>query len=149
MRSLYTYTEGLVRSSRRQRNLWFRRSEKAKERLKWPFVNAYLLSSSFSEFIRHPLLHKDDVARPMFDYLSEDGKIIVDCIGKIEAMAADFSKIAPRIGSPGLNLRQQNSSRPEGDELERFYRDQSDYDYVYERYQPDFVNFGYQKIELV
>ncbi len=84
----------------------------------------------------------------MFDYLSEDGKIIVDCIGKIESMAADFSEIAPRIGSPGLNLRQQNSSRPEGVELERFYRDQSDYDYVYERYEPDFVNFGYQKIEL-
>jgi hypothetical protein len=145
MRSLYTYTEGLVRSYGLQRHLWRLRSDKAP--WNWAFIRAYLGSNGFSEFIRHPLLESTSVARPMSDYLTEDGRIIVDFVGKMENMTSDFGQVAARIGAHDLELGQANRSRTGSGGPERFYRDQADYDWVYERYLADFTNFGYPRVE--
>ena len=112
MRSLYAYYARMAALRRRraaQPRLMLP-GLGAGDPLHWPGMQAYLATSSFSEFIRHPRLYHDPGAAPQIDMVSENGRVIVDRIGRFERLAEDFAALAAAVGAPGARLARVNAS---------------------------------------
>ena len=80
---------------------------------KWPGMQAYLESASFSEFIRHPKFGPAFMgSRRQADSLCDtDGRLMMDVVGRYETLQQDFAAIAARIGLPAAALGWRNASR--------------------------------------
>jgi hypothetical protein len=113
MRSLYYYYAKMA--ARRRRHGWrfayMLPGLHTGDPLHWPGMQAYLDTRTFSEFIRHPRLYADPGAAPPVNMVSEDGRIIVDHIGRLGRLAEDFAALATTIGVPGARLARINTSQ--------------------------------------
>lgn len=76
--------------------------------LRWPVTRAYLETSAFSEFIRHPAFNGKGQCESLCD---AEGRIIVDFIGNYESLDADFARVTERIGLGPISLPRRNASR--------------------------------------
>ena len=140
--SLYTYIEMMVQGqgvrryvppSLRKNRLW-----------RWPGTKAYLDTRSFSEFIRHDdFVQHEPGAQPMVDWLTDQGKVLVSFIGKVESLEKDFAQITATIGMAQSAVPPKNVSRSRV-RLRDYYRG-ADFDYVFDRYRADFETFGYDR----
>jgi Sulfotransferase family len=140
--SLYTYIEMMVQGqgvrryvppSLRKNRLW-----------RWPGTKAYLDTRSFSEFIRHDdFVQHEPGAQPMVDWLTDQGKVLVSFIGKVESLEKDFAQITASIGMAQSAVPPKNVSRSRV-RLRDYYRG-ADFDYVFDRYRADFETFGYDR----
>ena len=143
--SLYTWIDWLVSSG------GWRLSVKrivSPERglLAWPGVKAYLQCKNFSEFLRHPLIQGDAPgALPMADSLCENGKLLVDFVGKQENLDEDLLNIKDVIGIPPKPISKSKVSSKALDPND-YYRKQSDLDLVYDHYKVDFDLFHYNRL---
>ena len=145
LRSLYTYTRQLLRQEGMRRHLArVGRYRGSKPPFSWGWVSAYLESRSFSEYIRNPRLLQDPVALPMYDYLTADGELIVDFVGRHESLDQDFGLVCEQIGLPRSVPRKHNTSEPSAP-LSAYYAGDEDYEWVYEQYEQDFVRFEYDQ----
>jgi hypothetical protein len=137
--SLYTYMNRVVqrhasRSSAARRN---------PPPLTLALAQAFVTSGDFSQFIRHDKFRKARGAQPQYHFLAdEQQRLIVDYVGKVENLEADFAHVASRIYPGKLALWRQNVSQKAGD-LKDYYRDEEDVAVVREIYEVDFTNFGY------
>ncbi len=87
---------------------FFRRNDP----LRWPGMQAYRDTSSFSEFIRHPGFQEDQGFRSQCDMLLDaDGRLLVDFVGRHDQLERDFAEVVSRIGLPEIRLPQLNVSR--------------------------------------
>ena len=144
MRSLYSYYERMaaMRQDPSVRNLAYSLPLlRSGDPLGWPGMKAYLEAGSFSEFIRHPKLYQDPGASRQFDMVSDGEKVIVDRIGKFEALAEEFRDIAETLDIrspilPWINLS-RNSAVPQSD------IGPDDSEHLFRKYEKDFVTFGY------
>lgn len=139
--SLYTFAERAAGSRPRQyvRRLLPKRRPRS---WSWPVTQAFLQTRSFSEFIRHEDLWRDHGARPQGEWITDDeGRIIVDFIGKVETLEEDFATVAGKIGLPVPEVGVHNRSSSEG--WSAYLSDERDYQYLYERYRKDFEVLGY------
>jgi len=128
---------------------------------------------SFSAFIKNVLSEKvrEDhfFFRPQYDYLySDDGKLLVDFVGKLERIAEDFKYVLEKVGIKGKNLPHIN--KPEKGvkrgiasllttpsllkdlQLKRLFSQkkvselsEDQKEDIYHIYTKDFENFGYEK----
>ncbi len=142
--SNYTYFKMLVKKQGAKR--FFRRFDKNNKLWQWAAIKAVLASKNFSQFIRQTeFIEKAPAGKPLFNSLSEESKIIVDYIGKVEKINEDFKHISNVIKQYNLKVGKRNVSRKKV-KLEEFYRTQADLDHVYELYRKDFDFFNYERI---
>jgi hypothetical protein len=142
-RSLYFYYEKMLqrRRERSLRNalLWLPGME-FRDSYKWPGMQAYLETTSFSEFIRHPKFSPSYLGiRPQADMLcDEDGRLLIDVVGRYETLQQDFAAIAARLGLTGATLGWRNASRNRagGDEVT-----EADRAHLAEMYRRDYELF--------
>lgn len=141
--SLYNYFDGLIKAQglrRYLRHLPVRRYQSGIWR--WPGITAYLESGNFSAFIRHERFSKIAAMKPQYQStVDDDGKMIVDFIGKVETIEQDFQKVMQRIGLPELNLMKKNKSKSMP--LQDYSIKESDYEYLYKLFERDFALFDY------
>ena len=107
---------------------------------KWPSVQAYMQTKSFSEFIRHPLLHGTPGMWRQSDILGDaDGKLIVDRVARYETLPADFAELCAEIGLRNVNLGWKNASGNRG--ADRSHISPGDIAYIEAHFEPDFRAF--------
>ena len=144
VRSLYFYFEKML-AERRRRSLknallWLPGTD-FRDPCKWPGMQAYLETSSFSEFIRHPQFSPAIFgARRQSDILCDgEGRMLVDEVGKFETLGEDFARIAGRLGLEGASLGHRNASKNRG----AAPLDPADRALLVEMYRDDYALFGY------
>ena len=76
-----------------------------------------------------------------FDCLSQEGKIIVDCIGRFENLQNDFDSICSKIGIPKIELPYHNQTQHKH---YREYYDKESIKFVENKYQKDIEIFNYE-----
>jgi hypothetical protein len=143
--SLYKYAARKEEERRRLliRNAWYltppgRRTDPRK----WRSVRAYVETSSFSEFIRHPALKDDRTMQPQADSLCDSGGLLlVDFVGKFEHLQEDFSTVQERLRLPRHSLGWHNASNPTVASALKVTED--DRAFLAERFKPDFDQFDY------
>jgi len=144
--SLYTWLGKRLRSQHWKR--YVRQFDRKNKIWQWPGMTAYLESSNFSQFIRHPVIANGAEgapgAQPMTNWLADESGLIVDFVGRQESLAEDFSRLAETLKLGDISLPKLNVSGSKV-QLKNFYADQSDLDLIYERYQQDFELFGYER----
>jgi hypothetical protein len=109
----------------------------------WPGVQAFLDTTSFSEFIRHPALENAMGMQAQSTVLCDTaGEILVDFVGRYERLAEDFAHVQDHLGLPDRSLRQLNTSKDRGSpDLTVSSEDRS---YLATRYRDDFERFDYR-----
>jgi hypothetical protein len=111
---------------------------------------------SFAEWVRYALEHpfdhpakewggktSDDIHRlsPPTDWLSLEGEIAVDFVGKLENLQEDFDTVCDRLDEPRVRLKRKN--RKSHWHYSRYY-DAETRDLVSDYYAKDIEMFGYR-----
>lgn len=139
--SLYTFIGRTLRESgyRRYRP-WTR--DRSQLFWEWPGTKAYLASRSFSDFIRHPEFLRAPGMRPQTDWLcDDDGKLMVDFVGKVESIDTDFAQVAERVGLERPEVTTHNRSAVRS--WTKYLNADADYAHLHDLFRPDFELFGY------
>jgi hypothetical protein len=118
----------------------------------------YLLenSNTFSEFldltdiimennpgeINRGLPYPKSIGFNQLDYISDDnGKILVDFVGKFENLEEDYRKICEKIG---IKLELSHENRFPHNPYREYYKKEKDIEKVYLMYKRDIDFFGYE-----
>lgn len=110
---------------------------------KWPATEAFLATGNFSEFIRHGKFLSSPASRPQADWVcDEDGRCIVEFVGRFEELPRCIETISARLGLGPARLESLNASGSEEAPGDHF-RDGSDYRFLHELHRADFERFGY------
>ena len=108
----------------------------------WPATTAFLETRNFSEFIRHPNLAWEPGMKPQVDWLhDQDGKMLVDFVGKVENINNDYLEVQQRIGLVPVPLQVLNRSRQPDRGLPVVTEE--DYQYLYDTFRIDFETLNY------
>jgi len=109
----------------------------------WPATDAFLQSKSFSEFIRHEKFLTSRAGQPQVDWVyDEDGRCMVDFVGRFEELQAAIDTVARRLGFDSTPLGVHNASESDRPQAE-LVQSADDYQFMHERYRRDFELFGY------
>ncbi|MHB1582468.1 MAG: sulfotransferase family 2 domain-containing protein [Acidimicrobiales bacterium] len=142
--SFYNFMKKKARDRHRPqlRNLWYAMPPgRPGDPRNWPGGRAYAATSSFSEFIRHPAVDAAAGMQPQAKFVcDDDGRLIVDFVGRFEQLAADFGIVQDAIGVPRGPLPRRNSSAGRSGRAELSTEDRA---YLAERFADDFVRFEY------
>lgn len=148
--SHYGYIKRLIRDASGQKSTRFRRRLTRLLPLRapsapfwrWPATRAVLATRSFSQFIRHPAFMGAPIARPQVDWLVDgEGRQIVDFVGKVENLQADFAHIATQVGLSECPIGHDNRSRHVA--WSELFKDPADFDYLARIYARDFMELNY------
>lgn len=109
----------------------------------WPSIQAHLRSGNFSALIRDEQFLGSLAGRPQADWVcDEEGRCIVDFVGRFEDLASGIRTVASRIGLPVAGLGTLNTTaadRPLGEHV----GGESDYEFIHDLHRRDFEMFGY------
>ena len=125
------------------------------DRSRNPEIRAYRETNSISEFIRHPLMEQTRSMKPQSaSVCDEEGKLLVDYVGRFERLREDFAEVEKALGLSSLALKWHNAShgpqllferrnarryrRPDHAELSP-----DDIAYLTVRFEDDFRRFDY------
>jgi hypothetical protein len=140
----------MIEQSRDRKPAWLKDSNRPEPRL-WRYVREN--STSFEEFVRHCTAEIEDYdGRKSFcwnqvDYLSdEEGRRIVNFIGRYENLESDAQRLFEYLGIPGWKLPCVNASTH--DHYSTYYTDELA-DVVRRRYARDVEAFGYEFVRKV
>jgi hypothetical protein len=99
--------------------------------------------ADFNEFIssRFGREYVNEYPGDMFDWIAENGEIIVDFVGRVENLDDDWKTICGKIGVPFVELAHVNRTS-RGDYRE--YYNQASIDLVAHRFQKTIEIFGYR-----
>ena len=82
---------------------------------------------------------------PQFDYLTDDdGKILVDYVGRYEKFAEDFYEVVSRIGVPLMIIPKRNVAKDKLHDSHRGYYSPVSRRLVEKKYEKDLEYFGYE-----
>lgn len=144
--SLYSFARKKAEERRRvlPRNLWYMLpTGRATDPLKWPSVQAYLETSCFSEFLRHPLVMTAPAMQPQWQAICDESrKPLVNFIGRFERLAEDFDLVQSKLSLMPTALPWRNSSNPRITERRPTLTD-DDLNLLGQKYAEDFAMFGY------
>jgi len=123
---------------------WYRaRRGAGKNMLRWPSMQAFLATNSFSEFIRHPALVNEPGMQPQFNFISDDqGTVIIDLVARYERFDADFAKVQATLGLPPIEAPRKNSSPQRL--VARADLPDDDIAFLAEHFEVDFARLDYQ-----
>ena len=108
----------------------------------WPATRAYLETKTFSEFIRHPILAREPGMKPQVEWiLDQNGRVLVDFIGKVETIQEDFQTVLERVGLKAISLEVYNKSRR--DQKRKPQITEEDYHHLENIFQEDFTLLDY------
>lgn len=144
--STYTFFRKMLAEDRALHPLlkWLNRFRK-KSIFSWEIITAILETKSFSEFIRHPGFVSAPAARPQYRWIYDDnGKKLVDFIGRMERIDQDFDHLIRKIGYKNINLERKNVSNTTKKYSQYCYKE-DDLVYLYKLYQKDFDLFQYDR----
>lgn len=116
----------------------------------WTWQNELTADSSFSEWVRSTYVDNDPkyfdwpkMFLPQMEWLTdEDGKLIVDFIGRFENLQNDFDLVCDNLGVARQRLSHANKSRDNGHY--RGYYDADTYRIVADWFRADIEHFGYE-----
>ena len=86
-----------------------------------------------------PLFDQMPSARPMMDWLTSDGEVIVDHIAKLERVDDDMRVVADAIGIDSLTIPHMNRSKSSSTAA----ISEEDKSYLRDKYVVDFEYFDY------
>ena len=126
------------------RNAWYLTPPGRKDDpARWPAIVAFRETTSFSGFIRHPALSAAAGMQPQADFLcDDDGRILVDVVGRFERLDEDMATVRQSLGLPPGALSRINSSRPTSRESDEISAD--DKKFLGQLFEKDYSLFGYQ-----
>jgi hypothetical protein len=149
--SFYHYLETMI-GRRRREGMMMRLLDRlpgmeVRDPLHWPESAAFLETETFSDYIRHPAFGPHAFGtRPQIAVLGDEtGRSMVETVIRFETLAADFAKVAERIGLPGLRLGWHNASSRSRDATRRLAP--ADRALLFDLYRADFEAFGYPREE--
>ncbi|MDQ8203607.1 sulfotransferase family 2 domain-containing protein [Pelagicoccus sp. SDUM812003] len=149
--SLYKYIQ---RFAEQERVPWWKSALRAAagrkkrfRRNRWlndlPEAKAYFETSSFSTFIRRAHEVGALGMKPQVDWVTdEEGNDMLDFVGKVENLEADFERIVQSVGLEGVQLSRANKSTYQKPWYE-YFADETDFQFLSEVFSEDFVHFGY------
>ena len=109
----------------------------------WPATEAFRQSAGFGEFIRHRKFLESRVSWPQADWVcDEDGRCIVDFVGRFEELGAALETVAARLGLPSGVLGVHDGSESDRPLAECFGGEDDDR-YVHDLNRRDLERFGY------
>ena len=121
----------------------FRKNPSLNHPSQWAGVQAYNATSSFSEFIRHPLIESEPgLATQTSSIYDENGERLVKFIGHYEALVLDFDRVLQHLHLDDRYLPWRNASKGV-DELRLVELPKEDRTLLEQRFAVDFDNFGY------
>ena len=113
----------------------------------WNSMKALTSTTNFSQFIRSEYLEHAQDAKPQSTLLSnQDGKLMVDFVGKFENLTDDWRKVCDQLHVPGT-LTHENQSKRRFNNLKDYWTD-LDLRFAIEKYHQDFQMFGYDPYRL-
>lgn len=146
LHSLYSYALKMAQNSPmtdEEHKAFISRGELPKRSpFRYKAVIAALQSTSFSDFVLHPLTWEDAGAQPQWRSVTDDsGKLIVDFIGHVESIEEDFATVCQKL-EVVAPLEIKNSSKEA-----KTSRDLSALalETVQSRFARDFEFFGYPR----
>lgn len=110
----------------------------------WPSVRIYQATEDFSSFIRHPDFVRMRSARSMFDWLSEDGQLLVKRVLRVESLNDDFRALMADLGIESYDLPHINSSDRSKKKSISTDMSAGDMEYIKNLYEKDMTFFGYE-----
>jgi len=96
---------------------------------------------NFNDFVKSECWTRWKHFRPSCEYLTINGKLVIDFIGKFENLQEDFNIICDKIGIPHQQLPHKNKSKHE--HYTEYYDDETR-EIVAEKYARDIEYFGYE-----
>ena len=130
--SLYTWLHKKLRSAPPEAPEW-----------SWPVAVAFRESQGFSGFIRHELFRRSLGGRPQVEWTcDDDGRCIVDFLGRFEDLDAARRTISERTGINLEPFERHNASTERTLHAELF-SGEADYDVLHKLHEKDFEMFGY------
>ena len=109
----------------------------------WPAVQAQLRTKNFSEFIRDEQFRRCLAGQPQAEWVcDEEGRCIVDFVGRFEHLASGILTVADRIGLPAAGLGTLNMT-PADRPLREHLGSEADYEFIHDLHRRDFEMFGY------
>jgi hypothetical protein len=132
-----------LRNRRRPHHAWYylTKSGRRDEPKNWPAVQAFSVTDSFAEFIRHPLIADSHDMHDQADAICDpEDRILVDFVAHFERIDEDFRQIQEAIGLPSHSLARSNvSTSPSGPPTIT----REDREYLGRVFRRDFDLFGY------
>ena len=132
MVSFYTWLEKSIRNAGPDAAIWT-----------WPSTKAFVESQTFSEFIRNDMFLQAMASHPQVNWVCDDeGRCIVDYVGRFEDLSSVRATISDRIG---VDLRPFEWHNPSAGQkpIADFFSGEADYDYLRKLHEKDFELFGY------
>ncbi len=109
----------------------------------WAGVQAYSATSSFSEFIRHPLIESEPGLATQTSSVYDGPHRLVKFVGHYETLERDFDRVRQQLHlSDDIYLPWRNASKGV-DELRLAELPKEDRAILEQRFAVDFENFGY------
>jgi hypothetical protein len=108
----------------------------------WAGVQAYSATSSFSEFIRHPLIEDEPGLATQTSSLYDGADRLVKFVGHYETLERDFHHVLQQLHLDDRYLPWRNASKGV-DELRLVELPKEDRVLLQQRFAVDFENFGY------
>jgi len=121
----------------------FRKNPPLNHPSQWAGVQAYNATSSFSEFIRHPLIESEPGLATQTSSIYDGGHRLVKFVGRYETLERDFERVLQQLHlSDDIYLPWRNASKGV-DELRLVELPKEDRTLLEQRFTVDFDNFGY------
>ncbi len=141
VKSMYRWTERIVKEQGWRRWARFLFPRYRGDMWTWPTVQAYLETSSFSGYLKHPKLRDDLIVSSQYEFISDqsNGEIIVDRAFKLESIDNQFEALCQKIGiDAGLPEKNVSSGSRDVDVSSE------DVEFIESAYERDFVALGYE-----
>nr|VFJ48026.1 MAG: Sulfotransferase family protein [Candidatus Kentron sp. FW]VFJ51780.1 MAG: Sulfotransferase family protein [Candidatus Kentron sp. FW] len=101
---------------------------------------------SFHDFLNLPRERADGLFErfytSQFDYISEQGEVLIDDVLRFEQLDRDFTAFAEKIDFPGRLPHLNKSAAPPGN---RNNPDEAGKEIIRKRFEKDFIYFGYRE----
>lgn len=152
MLSWYRYL-GSIHERREQVNpkhlwLYLTAAGRASDPRRWPAMEVFTKTSSFSQFLRPPEGIEPRLLAPQASYLAVErqGPVAVDYVGRFENLEEDFARVSRRLDLGELHLPRRNvSTHSKALAARDATVTAEDRALLYERYARDYELFGYPR----
>jgi hypothetical protein len=111
------------------------------------FASKMSLQTFIMDYLRPAVRAHHWFVRPQSDFLTDDGEVIINYIGRYEALQQGFNHVLNELGLPHTTLPVVNQSRAANQQEVSWSQDAAET--ITEIYHQDIINFKYDQPPLV